>query len=448
MSSPARPSAATFRARRIRVGIIVLVLAVGLGIIGAALANQWRNPGAPGASEAVTTPGSTITTQAEASATPSPTLTPSPSPTPTPEPVSFTILAAGDVLPHTTVIKNAQSGSGWDFTQLWSPVDPWVSAADLALCHMEVPIAPAGREPVGYPVFGAPSEIVANLASAGWDGCSTASNHAVDMGWSGLTATLDAMDAAGLGHVGTARTETEAAAPQLYTLERGGQTITVAHLAATYSTNGIPIPSDAPWSVQMIDTDQLIDQATQARAAGADLVLASVHCCEEYVDTPTAKQVEIANELAASGQVDLMIGNHSHVPQAMDMIPGGPGGAGMWVAYSMGNMISNQDENCCRPQTSTGTFMWATVTKVGDEPPRVTGLEWTAVPGDRLGSKRIYAMPDLLDQRIEAPLLTLSMSELQARQQRVVDVIGSVAPERREPPTPSGPAPTVVPRST
>lgn len=431
-----------------RAVLATLVFAVSalLGVVVAAVATSaWSTRALPPTAPVTATTEPAPSTSPEAGATTA--APPSSEPTPEQVPVTFTILAAGDVLPHTTVQRNAETGDGgWDFTPLWEAVTPWVQGADLALCHLEVPVVPEGAAPSGYPVLGAPRELVANLGAAGWDGCSTGSNHSVDKGWDGLVATLDALDAAGMGHVGTARTEAEAAQPQLYQLEREGQVVTVAHLSATYSTNGLPVPSDAPWSVQIIDTEQIVAQAGAARAAGADLVLASIHCCEEYTDQPVERQVDIARALADSGQVDLVIGNHSHVPQPMERLEGGPGGEGMWVAYSMGNYISNQDANCCRPQTGTGTLMWANVEKPPGGPARVTGLEWTAVPGDRLGSQRIYAMPDLLEHRIEAPLLSLSREELLLRQQRVVDVIGDQAPERTSPPTPTGPAPVVVPR--
>ena len=50
-----------------------------------------------------------------AESTPEPTPTPSPEPTPEPEPVVFTIMTAGDVLPHATVNRNASLGEALCF---------------------------------------------------------------------------------------------------------------------------------------------------------------------------------------------------------------------------------------------------------------------------------------------------------------------------------------------
>ncbi|MBT0995774.1 CapA family protein [Cellulomonas sp. DKR-3] len=396
--------------------------------------------------------GPTSTASGSPAATPGPS-TPTPTPSPTADPdADFTVVAAGDVLPHTPVIASATDRDGdVDFGPLLAPVDPWVQGADLALCHLEVPIAPPGSEPSGYPVFGAPVELAQGLADQGWDGCSTASNHSVDRGFAGVTATLDALDDVGLGHVGTARTELEAQQPQLYTLDRAGQTITVAHIAATYGTNGMPVDADKPWSVTRIDVPAMVAEAEQAREDGADVVIASVHCCVEYQTEPTAEQEAIAQELADSGQIDLYIGHHAHVPQPVALLDGGPDGAGMWVAYGLGNFLSNQDGECCSPKTDSGVLLTAHISSPGAfdaegraaGPPRVTGVEWTGLTVDRRGGHRVHALPDIPDGTD-----TLSPTQVAERLQRVADAVGSQAPERDVPTAPTGSAPTVVSRRT
>ncbi len=369
---------------------------------------------------------------------------PAPSPTPTPPPpdVVFSLVAAGDVLPHLAVNASARTSAGYDFAPLLAPLDPWVAGADLALCHLEVPVAPAGTAPSGYPLFGAPAELVTALARQGWDGCSTASNHSLDRGMAGVQTTLAALDGAGLGHVGTARDAAEAERPQLYRLTREGRTVTVAHLAGTYGTNGVPVPADAPWSVTGLDAAALVEQATAARAAGADLVVVSMHCCVEYAQEPAEQGVQVAQALADSGQVDLVIGHHAHVPQPVVRLAGGPAGAGMWVFHGLGNFVSNQDAACCPAATSSGLLATAHVVKPADGPARVTGVEWTGVTVDRPGGHRVHALPD-----VAAGTPTLSAAEVAARAQRVAAAAGDQAPQRTAPTTPTGPPPEVVRRT-
>ncbi|AEG44007.1 poly-gamma-glutamate synthesis protein (capsule biosynthesis protein) [Isoptericola variabilis J7] len=366
-------------------------------------------------------------------------------PAPAP-PATFTVLAAGDVLPHTPVLQSAgTAGGGTDFSPLLAGLEAWVTGADLALCHLEVPVAPPGTRPSGYPTFGAPDTLVRDLAEQGWEGCSTASNHSLDRGLAGVVATLDALDAAGLGHVGTARSAEEQARPQLYELARGTRPVTVAHLSATYGTNGLPVPADAPWAVDLIDAAELVRDATAARDAGADLVLVSLHAGVEYTEDLTDQQADVTAELAASGVVDLVIGHHAHVPQRVERLDGGPDGAGMWVAFGLGNMLSNQSAECCDARTSNGVLLTATVERPRPAAPaRVVDVTWTATTVDRAAGHRLRALPDALADPTAG---TLDRDELMRREQRVRDAVGTQATERTEPPRPTGEPPAVVPRA-
>ena len=411
---------------------LVLVVACTAGV---ALALQpWASAGTPPAAA----PGPSSSAAA-----------PTPTPTPTADPdAAFTVVAGGDVLAHVPVVRSAEKAGGWE--PLLEPLRPWVEGADLALCHLEVPVAPPGTKVSGYPLFAAPASLVPALHEQGWDGCSTASNHSVDKGFAGVAATLDALDASGMGHVGTARSQAEADQPQLYRLERAGQTLTVAHLSATYGTNGMPVAADKPWSVTLIDVPALVEEARAARAAGADIVVASVHCCVEYRTEPTDEQLEMDQQLADSGEIDLVIGHHAHVPQPVARLEGGPDGTGMWVAYGLGNFLSNQDSDCCSPKTDSGLLLTAHVSSPGAfpaegrqaGPARVTGVEWTPITVDRVGGHRVYALPEITDGAGR-----LSAKAVLARTDRVLAAAGTAAPERTEPVVPSGPPAVVVTRA-
>ena len=79
------------------------------------------------------------------------------------------------------------------------------------MCHLETPVAPPGTPPDGsYPTYGVPAQIAPALAAAGFDRCSVASNHSIDKGEAGIDSTLNALDAAGVGHAGMARAPPEA----------------------------------------------------------------------------------------------------------------------------------------------------------------------------------------------------------------------------------------------
>lgn len=369
---------------------------------------------------------------------------------------SFTILSAGDVLPHTAGTDAAElPEGGWDFTPLMAGTQDWVSGADLALCSMEVPLVAPGQSPSGYPLFGAPAELIEGLREIGFDGCNTANNHSFDGGIGALENTLETFDAQGMGHVGTARTAEEADAAQMYTMERDGREVTVAHLSTTTLHNGSPLPvPEEPWRVTDVGPEELSAQAAQARQDGADIVVASVHWGDEYVHTPGEGEIAYAEELAAGGEVDLVFGNHSHTPQPIEELDGGPGDDGMWVVWSMGNFLSNQDVECCTMETATGTMTMATVEAPEDGPARVSGVEWTPVTNDRDGAtmydevfRGIWAMADLMEDGapIEELPGELDAQTVQQRFDRVVEVVGEEG-LRMEAPEQTWDPPRVQPR--
>jgi poly-gamma-glutamate synthesis protein (capsule biosynthesis protein) len=253
-----------------------------------------------------------------------------------PAPDSFTLVATGDVLIHQDRALTAgalQDDGSYDFSAVLAPVAPMIQAADLAICHFETPVAPEGGPYSGYPSFSVQPEIIDALAGAGYDECSTASNHSIDAGFDGLVRTLDALDAAGIGHAGTYRTQAESVQPQI--LDVGG--IEVGHVAGTFSTNGVPLPSGAEWSVDVVDVPDvtpMLEAAARARAAGAEVVVASLHCCLEYDHEPTATQDEAVRALLASPDIDLVLGHHAHVVQPFQLIDG------EWAAFGLGNHIA------------------------------------------------------------------------------------------------------------
>ncbi|MEU4357930.1 CapA family protein [Streptomyces virginiae] len=253
----------------------------------------------------------------------------------------FTLVATGDIIPYPSIIQRAGDDAGqageYDFRKMLAGVKPLVSAADLAICHHEIPYGRPGGPYTGYPAFKAPHQLADALKDAGYDGCSTASNHTLDDGYEGLARTLEHLDRVGLPHVGSARSAEEAKAPAL--LSAGGAK--VAQLSYTYGTNGIPLPPDKPWAVNLIDKDRIIADARAARAGGAGVVVLSVHWGTEWQTAPDEQQQELAQALTASRSadglpdIDLIIGTHNHVPQPYEKING------TWVVFGMGDQVAS-----------------------------------------------------------------------------------------------------------
>ncbi|GGS20643.1 lipoprotein [Streptomyces aureoverticillatus] len=282
---------------------------------------------------------------------------------------AFTLVASGDVLPHTSIIRQANAdagGEGYDFAPMLAGAKSVVTKADLAICHMET-VYGANGDYTGYPSFKSPPQVARGLKATGYDACSTASNHTLDDGADGIHRTLAALDRAGVKHAGSGRTATEGRSPAW--LRAGGAK--VAQLAYTYGTNDIPLPEGRPWSVNLIDKDRILADARAARKAGADVVVVSLHWGTEWQDAPNRQQLSLGRQLTSARtggrpDVDLILGTHAHVPQAYEKVNG------TWIVYGMGDQIAGamiNHEGAQDPRGNQGTagrFTFAAPERPGD----------------------------------------------------------------------------------
>ncbi|MGH2995701.1 MAG: CapA family protein [Gaiellaceae bacterium] len=275
------------------------------------------------------------------------------------------IVASGDLLIHQPVWAQAlANGRGrYDFRPMFQAIRPIVRRADLAICHVETPMGAGALS--GFPVFNSPPELARAIAWAGWDACTTASNHSVDRGLTGVTTTLRALERAGVRHAGTARSPRES--NRILLLEAKG--VRVALLSYTYGTNGIPAPT--PWAVSLLSRARVAADARQARRLGADLVIASFHWGVEYVHEPTSEQRTLAHALLRRGTVDLILGQHAHVVQPIRRLHG------RFVVFGEGNLLSAQSTACCPGPTQDGLIAVVRARTIGE---RVTVTRVDYVP--------------------------------------------------------------------
>lgn len=252
---------------------------------------------------------------------------------------TFSVIAGGDVLNEALVNASgaaaARDGRRYDFEPVFAPVAPIISGADLALCHAELPIGRPlqrpgvyGRSPFGGNLLLAPYEVAAGLAATGFDRCSTASNHSFDLGGEGIVSTLEALESAGMSHVGTARSPTEAATSVMTV-----NGVRVAHLSYTRGSNTV-WPRD-PWVLARASSArQVAGDVTAVRAAGAEVVVVSLHIGTEMLAAPTAVDRAFATEITALSRIDLVVHHGPHVVQPVEMVNG------TVVYWSVGNFVS------------------------------------------------------------------------------------------------------------
>lgn len=375
----------------------------------------------PGVGSATQSAAGSSSATAEPADSPTPE-TASPTPSPSPSALrSVTINVSGDLLWHNSLWDSAELDAKvtgeprFDFFPQLASLQDYVAAADLAICHSEVPFAEKDGPFRNYPMFAAPQEIAPAIKEVGWDLCTTASNHTMDAGWDGLVRTIDVHEAAGIMTAGSYATEEAANTPVIYTTESG---VDVAVISQTYGLNGIPKAKDKPWSVELLDADLAIAQAQRAREAGADIVAVHIHAGDEYSSSINEQQRSYAEQVTASPYVDFVFGQHAHVVQPIDRVNG------KWVVYGAGNLIASSGP--AKPRTYDGYIAQVTFTELSDGGFSATAAEFApTMITSKSGSTpaRVYLIPDEL--KAGTPLA----GEMEASAARTRETVGSLGVE-------------------
>ena len=259
-----------------------------------------------------------------------------------------TIVSFGDTLCHKPVYNAAYDKETgiYDFSSMFKYVEKYFQNSTINIGNCESPMAGAERGYSGYPTFNAPEHLAIDLKELGVDIMTTANNHTLDKGFSGLSSTLDFLDNADIAHVGTSRTKEEQNTILFINLNG----IKTAFLAYTYGTNGIPVPEDKEFCVNLIDEDLILRQIEQAKDEGAELIIASMHWGTEYQTTESKEQDRLA-EFLIKNDVKIILGSHPHVLQPMKMLKvetdEGKEKEGL-VIFSQGNFFSNQTQENTR----------------------------------------------------------------------------------------------------
>lgn len=281
-----------------------------------------------------------------------------------PPDTSINIVAIGDIMSHSQNFKAAYSSATktYDFSSVFEQIQPYVAGADIAIGNVETTFAGQSRGYSGYPTFNTPEALATDLAELGIDVVTTANNHSLDKGYTGLVSTLDELDAAGIEHTGTYRSEEE----QNTILVKDVNGIKVAFLSFTYGTNGIPVPSGKDYCVNLIDKDFIAQQLNLAKELSPDVICVNMHWGVEYNHKQNSNQEDLADFLFENG-VDIILGSHPHVIQPMEKrtitLEDGTTKDG-FVIYSLGNFMSGQ--STAYPKTCKSLILNLKITKHGD----------------------------------------------------------------------------------
>ena len=254
-----------------------------------------------------------------------------------PQEDSLSFIFMGDIMGHDPQIASAfnPEKGAYNYEGVFRKVSHIIKTADFAIANLEVTLA--GAPYAGYPQFSSPDALAVACKKNGIDVLVTANNHSCDRAKKGLLRTIHVLDSLEIPHTGTFKDAAERNRNNLLILDKNN--IRVGLLNYTYGTNGLPTPK--PTMVNRIDTLTMLSDIRKSKADSLDKLIVMIHWGPEYQSQPSKKQIEIAEVLFRNG-VDIIVGSHPHVLQKMEYSQAKDGEKENFIAYSLGNFVSNQ----------------------------------------------------------------------------------------------------------
>lgn len=234
-----------------------------------------------------------------------------------------TLLATGDVMLGRSV--NFQSFQKKDWRWPFLKTADFLKKADLTFINLESPLVtdcPLTQEGM---IFCGDLKNIEGLVFAGVDIANLANNHTANYQQRGLETTIGTLSLNGILPVGV---------NGLVIKEIKG--IKFAFLGY----NDVSLPQSG---IADVDEEKIKKEINEAREK-AEVVIVAFHWGQEYVDQPNQRQ-KYLGYLAVDAGADLVIGNHPHWIQPIEIYKG------KLITYSHGNFIFDQ--------------MWSLKTKQG-----------------------------------------------------------------------------------
>lgn len=251
---------------------------------------------------------------------------------------SVNLIAVGNNLIHDTVIAaGLQADGSYQFDALYAPVKKKVASADIAVIAQETILGGAQFDYSGYPLFNSPWEVGTAVINSGFDVVLCASTHAMDKGAEGVQNAIGFLekqkDVVYLGINKNAQ-----AYNTIKVIEKNG--IKIAMLNYTFGTNGIPLPEDKLWLVNLMDKDKM-KQDIEAAKRQADIVIVFPNWGTENSTEISTAQSDLAQFFCENG-VQLVIGSHPQVVEPIRWVTAENGNRTL-VYYSLGNFMAHQN---------------------------------------------------------------------------------------------------------
>lgn len=219
---------------------------------------------------------------------------------------------------------------------VWGNTLPILQSADAVIDNLEAVIAKSGTpwQPEKVFYFKADPKAIEVLKAGNITYVTNANNHAMDYDREALVEMLDHLDKTGIVHSGAGRNLEEAMKPALLSVGL----LKIAVIAWTDNEPSWKAGDDLPGvhhlRVNSGSLKILSKQISEAKQAGADLIIISAHWGPNMVEFPPQAFQDFAKGLIDAG-ADIFYGHSSHVFQGVEVYKG------KLIMYDTGDFVDD-----------------------------------------------------------------------------------------------------------
>jgi len=267
---------------------------------------------------------------------------------------SIKLTFTGDIMCLKQQIPAYKTETGeYDFSEIFSECKNFFSSSDYVIGNLETPIAdaPYCNHLINY---NSPVAFAKTVKNSGFSMVTTANNHCLDRGISGLEDTIKNLDIIGLKHTGI---NSNNKLPTGITENIGN--IKISFLSYTYGTNALfnktYLNENEKWKVNLYQQQELpiikkilnpghlkndirffhrmYEDIKILKNTGAEYIIMCLHAGGQYNFYPLKRTKKLAAQIINMG-ADAVITNHEHVIHNMEAV------SGKIIVYSLGNFSS------------------------------------------------------------------------------------------------------------
>ena len=231
------------------------------------------------------------------------------------------ILIAGDFCPRDRVAKRIEK----DEPVISDAVVQQIKNADYALVNFECAVADSSMKPIPKcgQHLGCSGKAISVLKEAGFTGVTLANNHFRDYGNEGVRQTIEALDTAGIDHVGGGNNIKEAS--RIMYKQITGKNVAFINVCETEFS----IADENRGGAVPLDTIDVYHSIVEAHKM-ADYVVVIIHGGHEHFQYPSLRMKKLYRFFVEAG-ADAVVNHHQHCYSGYEIYKGKP------IIYGIGN---------------------------------------------------------------------------------------------------------------